>query len=67
METQPLLTPGKIGDLEVNNRVVMAAMTRVRCSETAGVVSDLHTEYYSSRAEFALVITEAVPVHHPTS
>ena len=57
--TPPLLTPYKMGDLELKNRAVMAALTRRRGDPETGVANDLHVEYYSKRASDAgLILTE---------
>jgi N-ethylmaleimide reductase len=52
-----LLTPGRIGDFDTRNRIVMAPMTRCR-AEAAGVPSVLAVEYYVQRASAGLIITE---------
>lgn len=53
-----LLTPVKLGDLELPNRVVMASLTRVRADHATGVPNDLHVQYYSARASAGLIMTE---------
>lgn len=58
-----LLSPIKLGRLELNNRVVMAPMTRSRAT-TNDLVTDLHVEYYSQRASAGLIITEGA---HPSA
>ena len=56
-----LLTPMKIGALELPNRVIMAPLTR--CRSSAGrVPNDLMAEYYQQRAGMGLIITEATSV-----
>ncbi|HIW91875.1 MAG TPA: alkene reductase [Candidatus Corynebacterium avicola] len=45
------------GDLKLNNRVTMAALTRQRSGED-GNPTELHAEYYSQRASSGLVVTE---------
>jgi N-ethylmaleimide reductase len=52
-----LFSPIKIGDYSLRNRVVMAPMTRSR-ADAQGVPSALAAEYYGSRADAGLVITE---------
>ncbi|CDW88259.1 fad fmn-binding family protein [Stylonychia lemnae] len=47
-----------MGDLELPNRIVMAALTRCRCDPSNGVPTDLHKEYYSARAESAFMLSE---------
>lgn len=59
MESEQLiLSPYKMGDLELPNRMVMAAMTRNRCNPNDSVPHDLHVEYYSARATAGLMFTE---------
>ncbi|MBS3738531.1 alkene reductase [Mesohalobacter halotolerans] len=59
---QPLLQPIKIGDLELNNRVIMAPMTRNRADNEDEAATDLHAEYYSQRVEAGLIISEGSQV-----
>lgn len=56
-----LLTPLKIGALELPNRVIMAPLTRCRSSE-GRVPNDLMAEYYGQRASMGLIISEATSV-----
>src|SRR5579859_6327186 len=58
MDKQPLLTPVKLGDYELKNRVVMAPMTRDRADNPELVPTDLHAEYYAQRASAGLIVTE---------
>ncbi len=57
MEASKLFTPFTIGALRLNNRVVMAPMTRSRASQDH-VASELAIEYYQQRASAGLIITE---------
>lgn len=52
-----LFTPGKIGTLDVPNRIIMAPMTRNRAN-FENVPSDISVEYYAQRASAGLIITE---------
>ncbi|MEK7433175.1 MAG: alkene reductase [Cyanobacteriota bacterium] len=56
-----LLEKIKIGSLELNNRVVMAPMTRSRAHKD-GLVTDSTVTYYSQRATAGLIISEAVNI-----
>lgn len=56
--TQPLLTPVKVGDYDLPNRVVMCALTRCRADKTTHTANDLHVEYYAARANAGLILTE---------
>lgn len=58
-KTQPLLTPVKLGEYELSNRIVMAPMTRSRASNDEQSATDLHAEYYAQRAGAGLIIAEA--------
>lgn len=51
-----LFTSLRLGRLELRNRLVMAPMTRSRATDSAP--NDLMLEYYASRAEAGLLITE---------
>jgi N-ethylmaleimide reductase len=59
MSTVNLLTSGRLGGLELPNRLFMAPMTRSR-AHTNGVPSDLAIDYYAQRASAGLILTEGV-------
>jgi len=52
-----IFEPTKLGSIELNNRIVMAPMTRNRATE-GDVPNDLHVKYYTQRASAGLIITE---------
>ncbi|NET39707.1 MAG: hypothetical protein F6K19_48400 [Cyanothece sp. SIO1E1] len=56
-----LLSPFNLRDLQLNNRVVMAPMTRARAGEER-LPNALMAEYYAQRASSGLIITEATVV-----
>ena len=56
-----LFTPVKLGALELENRMVMAPMTRGRAGESR-TPNDIMADYYGQRASAGLIITEATPV-----
>ena len=56
-----LFDPLRIGDIELDNRIVMAPMTRSRAND-AGVQPAYVAEYYRQRATAGLIITEATNV-----
>jgi N-ethylmaleimide reductase len=58
MQDQPLLKPVKLGPYELNNRVVMAPMTRDRANNPELAPTDLHATYYAQRASAGLIVTE---------
>ena len=51
----------RIGDIELDNRIIMAPMTRSRAND-AGVQPGFAAEYYRQRASAGLIITEATNV-----
>jgi len=69
MSSLQLLSKITIGDQELQNRLVLAPMTRARCTPTEDpfdikntLPNELHVEYYSQRANAGLVITEGTAV-----
>ena len=56
-----LFTPFQKGNLELQNRIVMAPLTRMRAGEE-NIPSTLNAEYYSQRASAGLIIAEATQV-----
>ena len=56
-----LFDPIKIGDLELNNRIIMAPLTRCRADE-GRVPNAMMAEYYVQRASAGLIISEATAV-----
>ena len=53
-----LLSPFRLGKLELRNRIVMAPMTRSRA--IGNVPNDAMAEYYEQRASAGLILTEGV-------
>jgi N-ethylmaleimide reductase len=51
----------QLGKLILKNRVVMSALTRVRC-ELDGIPTDLVAEYYAQRAGAGLIFTESAAI-----
>lgn len=56
-----LLSPYKLGELELPNRIVMAPLTRQRAGK-GNVPHQLNAEYYVQRASAGLIIAEATQV-----
>ncbi|MBW4607772.1 MAG: alkene reductase [Hassallia sp. WJT32-NPBG1] len=56
-----LLSPYKLGELELPNRIVMAPLTRQRAGK-GNVPHQLNAEYYVQRATAGLIIAEATQV-----
>lgn len=63
MTTQPLklLTPYLLGETQLENRVVMAPMTRARSGDDR-IPNDLMARYYTQRASAGLIVTEATSI-----
>ena len=62
MDKQALLTPVRLGDYVLKNRVVMAPMTRDRANNPELAPTELHAEYYAQRASAGLIVTEGSQV-----
>ena len=56
-----LLSPAHLSDLDLENHIVMAPMTRSRADEN-GVPGDLTPLYYAQRASAGLIISEAINI-----
>lgn len=56
-----LLKPLKVGDLQLNNRIIMAPLTRCRC-DADGIPSAIMIDYYRQRATAGMIIAEATAV-----
>ncbi|BBH53744.1 alkene reductase [Fluviispira sanaruensis] len=56
-----LFEPIKMGDLSLNNRIILAPLTRCRANYQR-VPNDLMKKYYCQRASFGMIITEATSV-----
>jgi N-ethylmaleimide reductase len=56
-----LFSPAKLGDIALNNRIVMAPLTRNRAGE-GGVPQAMNVTYYEQRATAGLIVTEATPI-----
>ncbi len=57
-----LLTPCRLGALELRNRVVMAPLTRCRTDNTGFVPTEMMARYYAQRAGAGLIISEGTIV-----
>ena len=63
MSKQALLKSHQMGDITLDNRVVMAPMTRSRAvNDENAPTEDLHVPYYTQRATAGLIITEGSQV-----
>ncbi|ETX27396.1 alkene reductase [Roseivivax isoporae] len=61
MAEAKLFTPFRAGDIELENRIVMAPLTRNR-AKTDDAPEDMHVDYYTQRAGAGLIITEATQI-----
>ncbi len=61
LANSPVLQPFVLGDLRLQNRVVMAPLTRSRSSRE-GVPPDFAVDYYAQRADAGLIIAEATNI-----
>jgi len=57
-----LFSKYQLGDLELNNRIIMAPLTRSRANNTEHIVTPLIAEYYRQRATAGLIISEGSQV-----
>lgn len=57
-----LLTPLRVGDLVLPNRVIMSPLTRSRANNPGRIPTQMMREYYMQRASAGLIITEATCV-----
>jgi len=57
--TQKTFEPIRIGDIYLQNRLVMAPMTRNRATQS-GEATQIMADYYSQRASAGLIISEAI-------
>jgi N-ethylmaleimide reductase len=56
-----LFDPLRVGNMELNNRIIMAPMTRSRANDE-GIQPPFAAEYYGQRASAGLIITEATNI-----
>ena len=56
-----LFDPLKVGNIELDNRIIMAPMTRSRANDE-GVQPPYVATYYDQRASAGLIITEATNI-----
>ncbi|WP_372770858.1 alkene reductase [Pseudoalteromonas sp.] len=60
--SQTLFDNLQLGGLTLQNRIVMAPMTRSRATQPGNIPNDLMAEYYAQRASAGLIITEGAPI-----
>lgn len=57
-----LFSPVKLGRTELDNRIVMAPLTRNRAAMPGNIPQDINVTYYAQRASAGLLIAEATPI-----
>ncbi|MCY1254169.1 N-ethylmaleimide reductase [compost metagenome] len=62
MSLRHVFTPGRLGRIEIPNRIVMAPLTRSRADDATDIPASFASTYYAQRAEAGLIITEATHV-----
>lgn len=62
MQADKLLTPVRLGAVTLNNRVLMAPLTRLRNTEPGDVPTELAIAYYRQRAGAGLIINEGTHI-----
>lgn len=60
MTDTALLSPTRLGEIDLQNKVVMAPMTRLRAP--GGLPNALMAEYYTQRASAGLIVTECTMI-----
>jgi len=60
--TSKLFEPAQLQQLKLQNRVVMAPMTRARTSQPGNVPNQMMANYYKQRASAGLIISEATQI-----
>lgn len=56
-----LLEPIKLANLDLKNKMVMAAMTRSRADKN-GIIEDITVQYYRQRVSAGLILSEAINI-----
>lgn len=62
MPQHTLFETTSVGTRALNNRIVMAPMTRARTAQPGNIPTALMAEYYKQRASAGLIITEATQI-----
>ncbi|CAK2764895.1 N-ethylmaleimide reductase [Vibrio crassostreae] len=57
-----LFEAAKLKNIDLQNRVVMAPMTRARTSQPGNIPNEMMAEYYQQRATAGLIISEATQI-----
>lgn len=57
-----LFSPFRLGDLQLNNWLVMAPLSRNRATKGTDAPNELNARYYRQRATAGLIISEATQI-----
>ena len=57
-----LFSSFRLGDLQLNNRLVMAPFTHNRSTKGTDAPNDLNARYYRQRATAGLIVSEATQI-----
>ena len=60
--TNSLFQPLQLGNIALNNRIVMPPMTRSRASQPGNVANQMMADYYAQRATAGLIVTEGTQI-----
>lgn len=60
--TNLLLSPLRVGEMNLKHRIAMAPLTRSRAGQPGNVPTAMNVEYYRQRATAALIVTEATQI-----
>ncbi len=60
--TNSLFQAIQLGNLRLNNRIVMPPMTRSRASQPGDVANEMMADYYAQRAEAGLIVSEGTQI-----
>lgn len=61
MSSSALFEPTTVGEVMVDNRIVMTPMTRNQ-GAADGHATDVQADYYEQRATAGLIVSESIPV-----
>lgn len=57
-----LFDPLELGDIILENRLIMAPLTRMRAQQPGNIPHELNAKYYAQRSSAGLIITEATQI-----
>jgi N-ethylmaleimide reductase len=57
-----LFTPLQLGDITLQNRIIMSPLTRMRSKQPGNIPCEINAKYYAQRASAGLIISEATQI-----